>query len=862
MSAAWVRWLVCGAGLALAGLGCDDDGPAAAPDRGALDGALDSTLDAGPDGAADATPDAQAPDGGPPLGDPAAHGLHIAPDGSLSLTWQGAPRARLTPAAWRMGVADAVDPSFHYNPYSALQTPPVYQPRSLRWVSPEAVTAAVDGDGAAVTLTLDFGALGTGTARLTVGAHGIDGHFTPPADAPVVYLGLRLHGDAEEAFYGLGEVFDTLNHRGHLRALQLELALDIESANNEVNVPVPLLLGTTGWGVFVDSQYPGAMAVATEAADQIDAVFGTGEFSADGLRFTLLAAAHPLDLIKGYYAVTGTPTLPAAWALGPWIWRDENDDQAQVLDDIESLRTLDLATTGIWIDRPYASGVSSFDFHPEQFPAPQAMIDRAHALGLRFALWHTSYVGEDQPATAALHAEAEANGYYPPEVGPIVNNWGRPVDLTNPAAYAWWQDLVRRYTAMGVEGYKLDYVQDVVPGLGRVRNRWRFFDGSTERTMHVGYQRLYHQVFAETLPPDGGFLLTRTGLPGDQVNGVIIWPGDLDSSLATRGSAQVDPRSGETYTATGGLPASLIGGLSLSASGFAFYGSDTGGYRHCPPSKETFVRWFEQTALSSVMQVGTSCNDVPWQPTPANGFDAEVLDLYRIYARLHLRLWPLAWTLAHGLADSGRPLTRPFGLQHPELDHHPDDAYFFGEDLLVAPVMVPGARARAVRFPAGRWFDWWTGAPRDVAAGAGDAQVDAPLGTLPLFLRAGGIVPLLRPTIDTLAPTTEPDRVDSFDDRVGPLHVRLAPPVEGEARLRLYDGTVIAQAQGPEGWRVTLTPGDVFREGFVVEAWGLPEGAAAQVDGAPAAGAVWADGRLDLPLPAGDGPVTVTVPAP
>ncbi|MCA9544059.1 MAG: hypothetical protein KC613_06695, partial [Myxococcales bacterium] len=342
-------------------------------------------------------------------------------------------------------------------------------------------------------------------------------------------------------------------------------------------MPVPFLIGTTGWGLFVASNLPGAFAVATAAADRVEALFGTGEFSPEGLRFHLFAAAHPLDLVKPYYQTTGFPRLPAPWALGPWVWRDENEDQAQVLGDLDAMRDLDLATTGIWIDRPYASGVSSFDFDPGMFPDPQAMIDRARALGFRFGLWHTSYVGEGQAATAALHAEAEASGYYPPQVGPIVNNWGRPVDLTNPAAYAWWQGLVGRYAAMGVEGYKLDYVQDIVLGVGRVRNPWRFHDGTTERTRHQTYQGLYHQVFAETLPADGGFLLTRTGLAGDQVNGVIIWPGDLDATLARRGTEQTDARRGETYTATGGLPASLVAGLSLGPSGFPFYGSDTGG---------------------------------------------------------------------------------------------------------------------------------------------------------------------------------------------------------------------------------------------------------------------------------------------
>ena len=145
-------------------------------------------------------------------------------------------------------------------------------------------------------------------------------------------------------------------------------------------------------------------------------------------------------------------------------------------------------------------------------------------------------------------------------------------------------------------------------------------------------------------------------------------------------------------------------------------------------------------------------NDVAWEFEEANGFDQEMLDTYRLFTRLHLRLWPLAWSLAHAMLEDGRPLQRPFGLQHPELGMHPWDAYFFGDDLLVAPVVTEGARARIVPFPPGDWFDWWTG---ERIVGGVDLEVPAPLDTLPLFLRAGGIVPMLRPTIDTLAPVLE-----------------------------------------------------------------------------------------------------------
>lgn len=712
--------------------------------------------------------------------------------------------------ALELGAVAAVEDGINYDPYRLYVPLALYTPPEIAWrrVSSMAIEARSDASltlglgydgGLRATLTLEAAAPGSVRARLT-----------PAEGAPVAYFRLRPRADAAEGFYGLGEYFDEVNHRGKVRAMQLELQPDIESTYNEAHVPVPLLIGTRGWGLFVESPHPGVFAVATEAPDLVEAAFGTGVFSGEGLQFHLFGAAHPLDVTRAYYEVTGTPKLPARWALGPWIWRDEHDDQAQAEADLEAIRDLDLATTGYWVDRPYASGVNTFDFEAARFPDPQAMIDHAHALGMRFALWHTPYLDEEDPTTQALRQEAESGGYWPVVSGLNLNGWGRPIDFTDEAAYAWWQALIRRYTDMGVEGFKLDYAEDVVPGLTTARNEWRFEDGSDERSMKNRYQLFYHRVYAETLPADGGFLLCRAGMYGDQVNGPIIWPGDLDADFSKH-LEQVD-RNGESWQAVGGLPASVVAGLSLGPSGFPFYGSDTGGYRHSPPDKETFTRWFQQTALSTVMQIGTSSNNVAWEFSAETGFDAEMLGWYREYTRLHLRLFPYLWTYANRLLEDGRPIQRALGLAYPELGEHPSDTYLLGDELLVAPVVERGARQREVLLPAGRWIGWWDG---EVLEGGQRITVDAPLDRLPLFLREGGIVPLLRPTIDAMAETTDPARVDSYATTPGLLYARIA--AGAASAFQVFDGSEIGQELRADAIALRWAPGAEFTLGAVLE---------------------------------------------
>ena len=632
------------------------------------------------------------------------------------------------------------------------------------------------------------------TARVTIAeSSSTRATLTLASSSPNVVLTrirAKTTGGPKEGFYGLGEQLDAVDNRGKLRAMQIESDGTIESANNEAHVPVPLLVGTQGWAMFVASTRIGTFDVARKDPDVIEATFAD-----TSLRFDLFVAEAPLDLFAEYYAMTGSPRLPAPWAMGPFIWRNEDANQAEVEADIAKIRSLDLATSAIWIDRPYATAVNTFDFDGTRYSDPQAMITRAHAAGLRMGLWSTPYL---EPAAGALADEAKTKGYFTVESGIPLNKWSLPIDFTNEAARAFWLGLVHRYTDMGIEGFKLDYGEDIVPSLGLKRNVWRFADGSDERTMHYGYSALYHRTYADALSGDP-FLLVRAAHWGEQTTGCIVWPGDLDATFTKHREPVADG------IGVGGLPASVIAGLSLASSGFPFFGADTGGYRHSPPDRELFIRWVEQTSLSTVMQTGDGSSQPPWVFTAENGRDDAALDVYRKYARLHLRLFPYEWTYANRMLRDGRPIVRPLGLAYPELGVHPADEYLFGDDLLVAPVVERGKTSRHIDLPPGTWRSFWDATP--VTAG----DVAAPLDVLPLFVRDGAMIPLLRPTVDTLSPATDPD-VDSFWNDHGPLHVLVFP---GPLRsFELWDGAKIASVSATE---VECSAGKVFDRGFVLE---------------------------------------------
>ena len=720
--------------------------------------------------------------------------------------------------AFQAGVVDALDESASYDPF-ALEGRESEAGVTFR--APVAFRA--EGGTSAAAITLDFGdGLGAQVEIRDAGDGAFTFDFTPdvsPAGGPamaILRMRARTSGDPNEGFYGLGEWEDSVDHRGKLRAMQIEPDLELESANNEAHVPMPFLIGTHGWAMFVESRRVGAFDVARKDPAAVEATFAIASRTVpsgapDRVRLWLFGADAAIDLIRGCYRVTGKARIPPPWALGPWIWRDESRDQKEIEEDVATIRRLDLATSGIWIDRPYASAVNTFDFDPTKFSDAPAMIAKAHSAGLRVALWTTPYL---EGAAEPLRSDATSKGFFPPQNGIPLNKWSPPVDLTNAAAMTFWTGLATRYTSMGIEGFKLDYGEDVAPSLGLIRSKWRFADGSDERTMHHGYSGLYHRAYADALPEDR-FLLCRAAHWGEQPNGCIIWPGDMDATF-TRHRERFATRDGKEVTGVGGLPATVVMGLSLGVSGFPFFGADTGGYRHSPPDEELFLRWTEQTALSSVMQVGDSSSQPPWVFTPENGRSAATVDVYRTYARLHMRLFPYEWTYAQRITFDGRPIQRPLGLAHPEMGLHPSDAYLFGEELLVAPVLARGQRRREVVVPAGTWIDWWDATPYE-SDGHAPIAIDAPLDKLPLVLRDGAIVPMLRPTIDTLATADDPT-VDSFAREPGLLWVRIAPG--RPRRFELWDHTSVER--GPEG-AIRFSSGSLFTTGFVVESMAASE---------------------------------------
>jgi alpha-glucosidase len=283
----------------------------------------------------------------------------------------------------------------------------------------------------------------------------------------------------------------------------------------------------------------------------------------------------------------------------------------------------------------------------------------------------------------------------------------------------------------------------------------------------------------------------RAGGVGSQAYAPVVWSGDPSSS----------------FDDVKGLPANVRAGLNAGMSGFPFWGSDISGYtclNDPPADKEVYLRWAEFGALSTDMHDENACAAAPAGSPPKWTLwsDTETTTVYGQYASLHTRLFPYTYAAAQEAVQTGVPIMR-----HPILFYPGESGaiaaqfdYFFGPSLYVAPVVERGQTSRSLWLPPGQWVDWWT-----MAEQAGDAIItrEAAVDVLPLYQRSGSIVPMLDPSIATLAPATTPGIV-TLSDVAGILDLRtVLDPTAPSAQASLADGTTL---QGTLGQGIPALP--------------------------------------------------------
>lgn len=537
-------------------------------------------------------------------------------------------------------------------------------------------------------------------------------------------VGFSARFGADAAFYGLGEKASALNHAGRRFELWNVDAATYTRGTDPLYLGVPFLVaqrGAQAVGLFLDDPHRAWLDVGATAPGAVDLRAAGGE-----LRLYLLAGT-PAQVLERYTWLTGRARLPPLWALGFHQSRYSYFPQARVLALAKELRRRRLPCDVLHLDIHHMDGYRCFTWHPERFPAPRAMLDELHGLGFK-ALCIVDPGIKVDPGYR-VYDEALARRFFltwpdgEPFTGPV---WPGPChfpDFSREEVRAWWGEQYRGLLDDGVDAFWNDMNEaallTVPPGAGVpdvVQHA-----GGDHAALHNEYGALMARASAEGLrrlrPGQRPVLLTRAGWAGVQRD-ALHWTGDNRSTWDH-------------------LRLSLQMVLGLGYSGVPFTGPDTGGFTG-GPSPELFARWMQLSSLLPFFRVHSVLGSPPQEPF---AFGPRVEALSRAALERRYRLLPYLYTAAWQATQTGAPLARAMAFAFPADRRFAstDDQFMLGDALLVAPVLERGARAREVLLPEGAWHDFETGERYE---GGRAVRCEAPLERLPLYARAGAVVPL------------------------------------------------------------------------------------------------------------------------
>jgi alpha-glucosidase (family GH31 glycosyl hydrolase) len=528
-------------------------------------------------------------------------------------------------------------------------------------------------------------------------------------------------------------------------------------------VPIQWLVGTDGWGMFIH-----------QPLGTFDFTGPEGKFATpdNGLPLDVfvVSSSSPPEIMREYARITGRAEMPALWTLGYMQSHRTLAGPDEVLAVARTMREKKLPCDAlIYLGTEFTpSGWNTrngeFTWHSGNFPDPKGMIEELHARHFRVVL---HIVIEGRRLSGTVHEPCDPKNAVP-SGRTADNRW--PDDRSVPCYWPYHKPLFD----IGVDGWWPDQGDDYdAPSrLNRTRMYW---EGS----------KLWR-------PNERPFALHRNGYAGMQRYAAFLWSGDVRSRWETlRTHVQVAVNTG--------------------LSGIPYWGTDIGGF--IPTSEytgELHVRWFQFGAFCPLFRAhgrhwhlrlpwgwnggdGGPKETTTFNPDPEELKNPQVEPILKKYLELRYRMMPYTYTAVRECCDTGLPIMRALWL------HYPDDVaavergdqYLWGRDVLVAPVVEKGASSRRLYLPRGTWFDFWT---EERAEGGREIERKVDLETMPLYVRAGAILPL------------GPIRQYAEEPVDAPLTLIVYPGADGASSLYEDDDKTYAYKKGEwmrieMGWR-------------------------------------------------------------
>jgi len=556
--------------------------------------------------------------------------------------------------------------------------------------------------------------------------------------------GLLTFLNGGSPLFGLGEGGPQFDRRGSTDPMRSGQGA-YKLATHGGRVPIPWIIGTSGWAIFFHQPY-----------GTFDFTGSQGKFKSASpgaaLDLFFVASPDPATIMAEYARITGHAEKPPLWSFGYQQSHRTLASREEVLAEAKTFREKKLPCDALiylgtgFCPSGWNTENGSFVWNSRVFPDPKEMLDELHRENFK-AVVHVVILSDKLHGT--VHDPCEVSRF------------------DEEAASCHW-DAHRKDFALGVDGWWPDEGDPLDVASRLVRNRMYWEGPQIDR------------------PNERAYALHRNGYAGMQRYASFLWSGDVRSTWET-------------------LKTHIPIALNTALSGIPYWGTDIGGFVPSPEfTAELYVRWFQFGAFCPLFR----CHGRTWKlrlpwgwntgdpgPVEINNYngaatpdssqlhDARVEPICRKYLELRYRMLPYLYSAVHECATNGMPIMRALWLYFPDDPKAVDcgDEYLWGKSILVAPVVEKGATNRRVYLPRGGWYDFWT---HERLEGGREIDRGIDLETIPLYVRAGSILPL--------GPVKQftGDKVDE------PLSVLIYPGADAAFLLYEDDGTSFNYRKG------------------------------------------------------------------
>ncbi len=550
--------------------------------------------------------------------------------------------------------------------------------------------------------------------------------------------GFQLAGDGvrwtrtlpdDEWCYGLGQRAFQLNLRGLQLALKNTEPFLYQRGDDPCYYSIPFYFGFQNkyaLGIFWDNPARGMVDLGNTAPDKMSFEAVSGE-----LRFYFMAALLPEVILDRYTTLTGRPYLPPMWAMGyhQSRWGYENADKFRQL--ANEFRRRRIPCDALHFDIDYMDGYCCFTWDEQKFPDLPGLVKELRDKGIKSVAILDAGIKINTP----VHQDGKDKDIYvkypdgTPYTGVVWPGTCEFPDFSSVEGRAWWAEKTTDFAQKtGFAGVWNDMNEPTVfhrfgPQTFPDYIVYRGENGTGFSHIEAGNNLYGMQMVRATqagmdaaFPNERTFVFGRTAFAGMQ-RFASSWTGD---NLSTWDHLR--------------LSISML--MNLGLSGMPFTGPDVGGFADSPDG-ELYTRWVQLGSMLPFFRthsIKDSNEQEPWS------FGTQYEPIIRRYIELRYQLLPYLYSVMAAAHEKGMPFIRP-GFFHDRNDPYlraQDDAFLVGDSLFVAPILEPGASKRTVYLPRGAWYNYWTNRLID---GARHIEVEGGLDTMPIFVRAGHVIP-------------------------------------------------------------------------------------------------------------------------